>query len=89
MDLSKYSDKKIVVKFIGGRQVVGVLKGYDQLMNLVLEDVVEQLRDADDDAILTENTRPLGTVVVRGPQMLTLSPLDGTETISNPFQQEQ
>lgn len=86
LDLKKYYDQKIIVKFIGGRQVVGVLKGYDQLMNLVLEDVVEQLRDADDELILTENTRNLGTVVVRGPQMLTLSPLDGTESIDNPFQ---
>lgn len=89
MDLKKYYDQQVVVKFIGGRQIVGVLKGYDQLMNLVLEDVVEQLRDADDEDILTEQTRSLGTVVVRGPQLLTLSPKDGTESISNPFQVEQ
>lgn len=89
MDLKKYYNQKVVVKFIGGRQVVGVLKGYDQLMNLVLEEVVEQLRDVDDESMLTENTRELGTVVVRGPQLLTLSPLEGTESISNPFQVEQ
>ncbi|KAF7580763.1 U6 snRNA-associated Sm-like protein LSm7 domain protein [Clavispora lusitaniae] len=89
LDLKKYYDQKVVVKFIGGRQVVGVLKGYDQLMNLVLEQVVEQLRDPEDESMLTEKTRELGTVIVRGPQMLTISPLAGTEEISNPFAVEQ
>lgn len=83
--MQKYYDQKVSVKFIGGRSVVGVLKGYDQLMNLVLEDVVETLRDPEDDSILTEETRDLGTVVVRGTQMLTLSPFEGTELIENPF----
>ncbi|KAM9889023.1 hypothetical protein OXX79_012440, partial [Metschnikowia pulcherrima] len=85
LDLQKYYGEKVSVKFIGGRSVVGVLKGFDQLMNLVLEDVVETLRDPEDDSVLTEKTRSLGTVVVRGPQLLTLAPLDGTEMIGNPF----
>ncbi|KAF3988322.1 hypothetical protein FT663_04078 [Candidozyma haemuli var. vulneris] len=89
VDLNKYRDEKVVVKFIGGRQVVGVLKGFDQLMNLVLEDVTEQLRDPEDEAILTEKTREFKVVVVRGPSLLTLSPLDGTESIENPFVVEQ
>ncbi len=37
-------DKKITVKFTGGREVVGTLKGYDALMNLVLDDVEEMTR---------------------------------------------
>ena len=74
LDLSKYMDKEISVKFNGGREgmslycpstagsiapstsgarseanescdaVTGTLKGYDQLMNLVLDDVQELLR---------------------------------------------
>jgi U6 snRNA-associated Sm-like protein LSm7 len=64
LDLTKYMDKEINVKFNGGRegepcpspitstrfanaitsQVVGTLKGYDQLMNLVLDDVREFTR---------------------------------------------
>ena len=66
LDLSKYMDKEIFVKFNGGREgtclyclrtcgastgangrcdaVNGTLKGYDQLMNLVLDDVQELLR---------------------------------------------
>ncbi|CCO28379.1 U6 snRNA-associated Sm-like protein LSm7 [Rhizoctonia solani AG-1 IB] len=42
LDLSKYQDERIRVKFTGGRQVTGVLKGYDQLLNLVLDDVQEE-----------------------------------------------
>jgi small nuclear ribonucleoprotein (snRNP)-like protein len=37
-------DKKICVKFTGGREVTGTLKGYDALMNLVLDDVDEVVR---------------------------------------------
>lgn len=41
LDLSKYEDKTITVKFNGGREVRGTLKGWDQLMNLVLDEGVE------------------------------------------------
>lgn len=70
LDLAKYMDKEIMVKFNGGREselalllflgvcsarderadlcasaiVQGTLKGHDQLMNLVLDDVQETLR---------------------------------------------
>jgi U6 snRNA-associated Sm-like protein LSm7 len=44
LDLSKYMDKKVNVKFNGGREVTGTLKGYDALMNLVLDDVEEVMR---------------------------------------------
>jgi U6 snRNA-associated Sm-like protein LSm7 len=64
LDLTKYMDKAVTVKFNGGREsehppsshrnltrqfanvflVTGILKGYDQLMNLVLDDVKEVLR---------------------------------------------
>ena len=38
------ADLAVRVKFTGGREVTGVLKGYDQLLNLVLDDVREPLR---------------------------------------------
>merc|ERR1719483_1532926 len=31
----RYMDRSVRVKFMGGREVVGVLKGYDALLNLV------------------------------------------------------
>lgn len=42
LDLGRFVDKEIRVKFQGGREVVGVLKGYDQLQNLVLDEVREE-----------------------------------------------
>jgi U6 snRNA-associated Sm-like protein LSm7 len=44
LDLQKYMDKRITVKFNGGREVNGMLKGFDALMNLVLDDVQEVTR---------------------------------------------
>ncbi|CAK9441742.1 uncharacterized protein LODBEIA_P56100 [Lodderomyces beijingensis] len=44
LDLNKYKGEQIRVRCVGGRQITGILKGFDQLMNLVLEDVTEQLR---------------------------------------------
>jgi small nuclear ribonucleoprotein (snRNP)-like protein len=41
LDLNKYLDQGVRVKFQGGREVTGVLKGYDQLVNLVLDDCLE------------------------------------------------
>ncbi|KAK1768979.1 u6 snRNA-associated Sm LSm7 [Phialemonium atrogriseum] len=83
LDLAKYMDKRITVKFNGGREVTGTLKGYDALMNLVLDEVEEQLRDDEGN----ETTRPLGLVVARGTLLVVISPLDGSEEIANPFLQ--
>ncbi|KAI5956408.1 lsm7 [Candida jiufengensis] len=88
LDLNKYKDQEIRVRFVGGRQVTGILKGFDQLMNLVLEDVKEQIRDPEDEDVLTDKTRDLGLVVVRCTSLLTISPVNGSEIIDNPFVQE-
>jgi U6 snRNA-associated Sm-like protein LSm7 len=66
-------------------EVVGYLKGYDQLNNLVLTEVKETLRDPEDENVLLDKTRDLGTVVVRGPLLLSISPVEGSEVIDNPF----
>ncbi|MCJ1256216.1 Sm-like protein lsm7 [Lignoscripta atroalba] len=74
-------DKQINVKFNGGREVIGTLKGYDQLMNLVLDDVKELLRDDEGN----ESSRSLGLMVARGTLLVLISPIDGSEQIENPF----
>ncbi|KAI1417190.1 like-Sm domain-containing protein [Hypoxylon sp. FL1857] len=84
LDLSKYVDKRITVKFNGGREVTGTLKGYDALMNLVLDDVQEVMRDDEG----KEATRSLGLVVARGTLLVVISPVDGSEEIENPFAQQ-
>lgn len=59
--------------------VTGVLKGYDQLLNLVLDEVEEELLEP------TIHTRTLGLSVLRGPTITIVSPVDGSEEIANPF----
>ncbi|KAI9370553.1 hypothetical protein BJX61DRAFT_87038 [Aspergillus egyptiacus] len=85
LDLSKYMDKEVRVKFNGGREVSGILKGYDQLMNLVLDDVKESMRDDEGN----ESTRSLGLIVARGTLIVLISPADGSEQIANPFVQAE
>lgn len=79
--------------------MTGVLKGYDQLLNLVLDEVEEQLQGniwllhsaPPPYRILPVSTDPeprtrtLGLAVLRGPTITLLSPVDGLEEISNPF----
>ncbi|GAB5369348.1 hypothetical protein AAMO2058_001397100 [Amorphochlora amoebiformis] len=89
IDLNKYIDKPIRVKFTGGREVVGILKGYDQLVNVVLDDTEEYLRDPVDPYKVTNKTRALGLTVIRGTSILLISPVDGTKEIPNPFTAEQ
>uniref|UniRef100_A0A8C2K830 U6 snRNA-associated Sm-like protein LSm7 n=2 Tax=Cyprinus carpio TaxID=7962 RepID=A0A8C2K830_CYPCA len=88
-DLSKYIDKHIRVKFQGGREASGVLKGFDPLLNLVLDGTTEYMRDPDDQYKLTEDTRQLGLVVCRGTSVVLICPQDGMEAIPNPFIQQQ
>nr|OQO18354.1 hypothetical protein B0A51_16099 [Rachicladosporium sp. CCFEE 5018] len=83
IDLNKYVDKQITVKFSGGREVTGTLKGFDQLMNLVLDDVKEATRDEEGNT----STRNLGLLVARGTLLVLISPVDGSEEIENPFVQ--
>ncbi|KAK4780275.1 hypothetical protein SAY87_016381 [Trapa incisa] len=63
LDLAKFVDKGVQVKLTGGRQVTGTLKGYDQLLNLVLDEAVEFLRDPDDPLKTTDQTRQLGLII--------------------------
>ncbi|KAL8863314.1 MAG: hypothetical protein Q9198_010427 [Flavoplaca austrocitrina] len=83
LDLTKYMHKQVQVKFNGGREVIGTLEGYDQLMNLVLDHVKETMRDDEGN----ETTRDLGLVVARGTLLVLISPVDGSEEIQNPFGQ--
>lgn len=85
LDLSKYLEKQIRVKFAGGREASGILKGYDALLNLVLDNTIEYLRDPDEPFKPSEETRNLGLVVCRGTALVLICPQDGVEAIPNPF----
>ena len=73
-------------------------------MNLVLDDVKELLRgmvlasfyflslrrlihSLDDEG--NESTRSLGLIVARGTLLVLISPLDGSEQIANPFNNQE
>jgi U6 snRNA-associated Sm-like protein LSm7 len=47
----------IFITILGGRESSGILKGFDPLLNLVLDNTIEYLRDPDDPYKLTEDTR--------------------------------
>mmetsp|Transcript_41244 Transcript_41244/g.86345 ORF Transcript_41244/g.86345 Transcript_41244/m.86345 type:complete len:80 (-) Transcript_41244:436-675(-) len=73
---------------MGGREVEGIMKSYDALLNLVLDDTKEFLKSADDPSKLTDETRPLGLTVCRGTSIMLVCPTNGFEEIANPFLQE-
>ena len=89
IDLEKCIDKEVRVTFQGGREVRGVLKGFDQLVNIVLDDCVEEMHDPDDPYKKTDERRRLGLVVCRGLQVSLVSPVDGMEELANPFIQQE
>ncbi|KAJ5488097.1 Ribonucleoprotein LSM domain eukaryotic/archaea-type [Penicillium expansum] len=75
LDLNKYMDKEVQVKFNGGREVTGTLKG---------------LRPADEpDEEGNTTTRSMGLIVARGTLIVLISPADGSEETPNPFLQAE
>ncbi|KAK4048455.1 U6 snRNP-associated protein Lsm7 [Microbotryomycetes sp. JL201] len=89
LDMAKYLDQQIRVKFTGGREVTGTLKGYDQLLNIVMDDIEEVIRDpATGLPVSPPQTRSLGLAVLRGTSLVIISPVDGSSEIANPFAQE-
>jgi U6 snRNA-associated Sm-like protein LSm7 len=85
LELAKLIDSTVRVKCLGGRELRGLLRGYDELVNLVLDECEEYIRSVDDPERVTAQTRRLGLVVIRGTQVSLVSPEEGTEEIANPF----
>ncbi len=63
--LSDSVGKVVLIKMKGGKAIRGTLKGYDQHMNLLLENSQE---------LLDEGSVDLGTIVVRGDNVVIISP---------------
>ncbi|MEM0025770.1 MAG: LSm family protein [Zestosphaera sp.] len=64
--LSENLGKLILVKLRGNKLLRGVLRSFDQHLNIVLEDAEE---------ILENNSRKLGVVVIRGENIIFMSPV--------------
>jgi small nuclear ribonucleoprotein len=58
--------KVVLIKLKGGKVIRGNLHGFDQHMNLLLEDSVEILEEG--------KSNELGTIVVRGDNVVIISP---------------
>jgi small nuclear ribonucleoprotein len=58
--------KTVLVRLKGGRSLRGKLKGFDQHLNLVIEET--------EDISNKENMRKLGVIIVRGDNVIIISP---------------
>lgn len=63
--LAEYLDSNVLVKLKGGKLIKGTLKSYDQHLNLILADAEE---------FDEKEPRSLGTILVRGDNVVLISP---------------
>jgi small nuclear ribonucleoprotein len=59
-------EKIVLVRLRGGKKLRGKLKGFDQHLNLVLDET-EETSDL-------ENVKKLGAIIVRGDNVIIISP---------------
>ncbi|ELP95234.1 small nuclear ribonucleoprotein G, putative [Entamoeba invadens IP1] len=69
-ELKHYMEKRIYVKIHCNRAIIGVLRGFDEYLNLVLDDAF--------DASHPENPQKiqLGQILIRGNSVLSLETVD-------------
>lgn len=58
-------NKQVLVKLKGGRELRGILRGFDAHLNLLLEEA-EEVKEG--------RARKLGTVLIRGDNVVLISP---------------
>jgi small nuclear ribonucleoprotein G len=63
-------DKRLRLSLNGNRKVVGVLRGYDAFLNVVLEETV------DESASSTSGSSSIGTIVIRGNSIVQFESLE-------------
>jgi small nuclear ribonucleoprotein G len=67
-------DLRVDLRLNAGRHVAGVLKGYDQFLNVVLDNAIEITESGP--AGKEEGKRELGTIVIRGNSIVMWENLD-------------
>ncbi|KAF5603062.1 small nuclear ribonucleoprotein G [Fusarium pseudocircinatum] len=63
-----YLDKRLFVQLNGSRKVIGILRGYDVFLNIVLDEAVEEKDGGEKERI--------GMVVIRGNSVVMLEALE-------------
>jgi|TARA_B100001971_G_C18216778_1_gene554409 small nuclear ribonucleoprotein len=63
--LDESSGKRVLIKLKGGKIIRGVMQGFDQHMNILLEESEE---------VNEEGSQKLGTIVLRGDNIVLISP---------------
>jgi len=58
----------MIIKLNGNRKISGILRGYDQFMNLVIDNTVEEVSPSERNEI--------GMVVIRGNSVVMMEPLE-------------
>jgi|TARA_B100001964_G_scaffold243163_1_gene320270 small nuclear ribonucleoprotein len=66
--LDESAGKIVLIKLKGGKIIRGVLQGFDQHMNILLEESEE---------VIEEGSKNLGTIVLRGDNVILISPPPG------------
>jgi len=61
-------DKRLSVKVNGNRRVSGILRGFDQYMNLVLDEAIEE--------VSAQERLEIGMIVLRGNSVVMIEPLE-------------
>jgi len=67
-ELKKYMDRRVFIHLNAGRQVSGVLRGFDMFLNLVVEQANEEMGAGE--------RKPIGTTVIRGNSVSSLELVD-------------
>lgn len=64
-ELKKYMDRKVSVTLNANRHVTGVLRGFDQFMNVVLDQTIDDKEKSE-----------IGMVVIRGASIILMECLE-------------
>ncbi|CAN6674479.1 small nuclear ribonucleoprotein G [Trichomonascus vanleenenianus] len=67
-ELKRYMDKRLLVELNGSRKIIGVLRGYDTYMNIVLDEAVEEQANG--------NKIQVGMAVIRGNSVVMVEALE-------------
>ncbi|KAF7595798.1 hypothetical protein BBP40_004609 [Aspergillus hancockii] len=67
-ELKKYMEKRVFCQLNGNRKVIGILRGYDVFMNIVLDEAFEEKPGGEKAAC--------GMVVIRGNSVVMLEALE-------------